>query len=196
MSTARLITTFTVTGILSTLFACSDTAAPLGTHDLFINDTAGQDVYSPPPPMVDSGSDGAYATGPVTSPCSSCSCDPTKNYCFAGASSSTVVYDSGSVTETGPDEAGGENDSGGDARAALPLGIFAQPDAAMDAGPPPPPCSMLAAGSTTPGCTSLPAACSANPTCACLLMALQPLYDSCYLVCTPSPGYIEVYCGG
>jgi hypothetical protein len=191
MWTARRITTLIVVAILGTTFACSDSAAPLGIGDTVTNDTAGMDVYAPPlPQQQDSGSDGEAAYLPTVDPCAGCTCDPTQSYCFAGSSSAGIVaYDSGIA-------AGDGATSSGDARAALPLGGFGEPDGAVDAGPPPPPCATLAVGSTPLGCTPLPAACATTPTCACVLAALQPQFSSCYLVCTPSPGHIEVYCGG
>lgn len=192
MRTARLFTTFIVAGTLGMFFACGDSAEPLGSGEIVINDTAGQDVNSPPAAQaVDSGSDAADANGPTVSACGSCSCDQTKNYCFSGPSgSTTLAYDSGAVTDSGSDS------SDGNPHGALPLGAFGEPDGAADTGPPPPPCAVLAARSTQPGCTPLPPPCTAAPTCACLLKNLQPEYPSCYLVCTPSPGYFEVYCGG
>jgi len=194
MWTARLITTFTVAGALGALFACSDSAKPLGTSDTFTNDTAGQDVYSPPVPQpMDSGTDGADAYGPAAVACASCSCDPTKNYCFTGPNSVSIdggAYGDSAVVVNG----GGDSGSDGAVKAAVPLGAFGEPDGAADAGPPPPPCPMVAEGSM--GCIPLPATCASQPTCACLLTALQAHYPSCYLVCTPSPGFLEVYCGG
>lgn len=51
MRTARLVTAFIVSGALCTFFACSDSAKPLGVGDMVVNDTLGQDVYSPPCPL-------------------------------------------------------------------------------------------------------------------------------------------------
>jgi hypothetical protein len=169
MRAAKRITAVVLAAWMGVALACSDAAKPLGTGDKFINDTAGQDAYSPPPPVpTDSGSDTGYAP----STCASCSCDPSKNYCFSGGSRKT--------TESIPVHilaAGFGEDGGADA----------------DAAPPPPPCPVLAAGSTSDGCIPLPATCATMATCACLLAALQPSY-ACYLECSPSPGYLEVYC--
>jgi hypothetical protein len=54
-------------------------------------------------------------------------------------------------------------------------------------------CSL--ADTTTPavGCNPLPAACKANPTCACVLDAVQPPLP-CYPECTSDNGYIDVFC--
>jgi hypothetical protein len=176
MRAAARITAFVVVAGIGAAIACSDAAKPLGTGDKFINDTLGEDAYSPPPPQCapDTGSYEAAAEGggyaPALNTCSSCSCDPTKNYCFSGGVLRTAVR---------PFPAG----SGG----------FGEPDGAAMAGPPPAPCKILDAGTLTTGCVPLPAACKATPTCDCLLAALQGYY-SCYLVCTPTPGYLEVYC--
>jgi hypothetical protein len=170
---ARIITMLVVSAVGATV-ACSDSAKPLGTGDKVIDDTAGQDAYSPtpPPPPADGGGyeagDGGYA--PALSTCGGCSCDPTKNYCFSGGVMKAVM--------------------------PFPNGVFGQPEGGPDAsGPPPAPCPVLPAGTLGNGCVPLPAACAAAPTCDCLLDALQPSYK-CYLVCTPSPGFLEVYCPG
>jgi hypothetical protein len=199
MRTARLMTTtFTVAGALGALFACSDSARPLGTMDIVVNDTAGEDASSPAPqaPSTDSGQyspNGGY--GPTVIACAACSCDPTQSYCFSGGASAT---DGGGVAENGDGGEDGGVDGGDSAhRPAVPLGgAFGEPDGAADAGPPPPPCPMLAAGSAEPGCIPLPTSCAMNPTCSCVLSALQPQYLSCYLDCTPTPGFLSVYCGG
>jgi hypothetical protein len=188
MRTARLVTTFTVAGALGAFFACSDSAKPLGTSDKFIDDTAGQDVSAPPPPgPTDSGGDGADGYGPTVIACAGCSCDPAKDYCFSGGSGSGTVGEGGS----GADDA---SDGASTHRPAVPLGGFGEPDGAAEAGPPPPPCPVVAAGAI--GCIPLPTACAATPTCPCLLDALQMQYPACYLVCTPTPGFLSVYCGG
>jgi hypothetical protein len=197
MRTARLITTFTVAGALSMFFACSDSAQPLGIGDMVVNDTAGQDASSPPtPPPTDSGIYSYDSSGPAVVACASCTCDPTKNYCYSG--SSMVSTTEAGVGTDGSDEdgSGGDGSVHGLVRSAVPLGAFGEPDGAADAGPPPPPCPLLAARSTGPGCIPLPATCATNATCDCLLATLQHLYPTCYLVCTPTPGFLEVYCGG
>ncbi len=190
MRTARLITIFVVAGTLGTFFACSDTAKPLGTMDIVIDDTAGQDTGAAQPPP-DSGEDSADGYGPAVVACAACSCDPTMNYCFSGGA---IATDNGGGVV--PDS----SDTGDGDTPHLPVvqlaGGFGEPDGAADAGPPPPPCPVLPAGSAQPGCIPLPASCAANPTCACVLGALQPQYTSCYLVCTPTPGFLSVYCGG
>jgi hypothetical protein len=56
-----------------------------------------------------------------------------------------------------------------------------------------PACMMVAGPAIGVGCNALPAACAANPTCACVIDAIQPQFN-CYLVCTPDPGYFLVYC--
>jgi hypothetical protein len=172
MRAARRITGLVLAASMGMALACSDSAQPLGTGDKFINDTAGQDAYSASVPVTsDAGSD-ADAYGPALNTCASCSCDPTRNYCFSGgtprALSSVPVH--------------------------ILSGGFGEPDGAAQANiPPPPPCPILDAGTMSNGCTPLPQACEATPTCACVLNALQPLYV-CYLVCSPSPGFLEVYC--
>jgi hypothetical protein len=186
MRTARLITTFTVAGALSMFFACSDSAKLLGTSDKVVDDTLGQDSSSPPPPgPTDGGGDGADGYGPTMILCASCACDPTKNYCFSGGSGSAL-------TEGGSDDSGSDGDTSH--RPAFPFSGFGEPDGAAEAGPPPPPCPVVAAGQL--GCIPLPTACAANATCPCLLDALQAQYPTCYLVCTPTPGFLSVYCGG
>jgi hypothetical protein len=172
MRAAGRITLSLVVAALGAAIACSDAAKPLGSGDTLTNDTAGEDAYSPPIPQPpsDGGEGGATDSGyaPALGTCSSCSCDPTKNYCFSGG---TPLMATRVFPLSGPG--------------------FGEPT--PDAGPPPPPCTLLPAGSVANGCTPLPAACAAAPSCTCLLGALQPLY-SCYLVCTPTPGYLEVYC--
>jgi hypothetical protein len=187
MRTARLITIFTVAGALATFFACSDSAKPLGTSDKFIDDTAGQDVSAPPAPEpTDSSAYGADGYGPTIIACASCSCDPTKNYCFSGGM--------GTAAAGGDAAADGATDGASAHRPAFPLGGgFGEPDGAAEAGPPPPPCPMVAAGQL--GCIPLPAACTATPTCSCLLGALQAQFPTCVLVCTPTPGFLSLYCG-
>jgi hypothetical protein len=56
-------------------------------------------------------------------------------------------------------------------------------------------CSMVGGGSAgvVNGCNALPSACTANPTCACVLDAIQTQF-ACYLVCSPDDGYLLVYC--
>lgn len=61
------------------------------------------------------------------------------------------------------------------------------PDAAPAA------CVIVDAGAVEPGCNTLPPACAAKPTCECVIAAIQPSF-TCYLVCTPDPGYLLVYC--
>jgi hypothetical protein len=179
---ARIAAFLVVSGIGAAI-ACGDSAKPLGSGDKFYNDTAGEDVYSPPlpPPPSDGGEGGdayVYDSGdgntyaPALDTCSACSCDPSKNYCMSGG-----------VLKADRPFPGGSG------------GGFGEPDGAAEAGPPPPPCKILDAGSLGNGCIPLPSACKANPTCTCLLDALQPYYK-CYLVCTPTPGYLEVYCPG
>jgi hypothetical protein len=180
MRAAKRVTTLVVVAsTLGAAWACSDSAQPLGSGNKFINDTMGQDVYTPPqpaPPPADAnsdadGNDSGYA--PVLSECASCSCDPAKNYCMSGG---VRTADKKASRVSYPYGAGGG---------------FGEPDGAK--GPPPPPCPILDAGATGNGCIPLPAACAATPTCECLVVALQPLY-SCYLNCSPTPGFLEVYC--
>ncbi len=56
-----------------------------------------------------------------------------------------------------------------------------------------PACAMVTGSTVEDGCNSLPAACAANPTCDCVLTAVQPQFQ-CYLVCSPDNGYLLVYC--
>jgi hypothetical protein len=189
MRTARLIATFIVAGTLCTFFACSDTAKPLGTGDMFINDTAGQDVFSQPVPTLDSGADSADAYGSSMNACAACSCDPTKNYCYSGGSTASAPDGATAAADTGTNG----DSAGAHFPLAIPLGGFGEPDGAAEAGPPLPACPMVAAGSL--GCTPLPSACTASPSCTCLLGALQGQYSTCDLNCTPTPGF-DVYCGG
>jgi hypothetical protein len=174
--TKKRVTTLVLAGIvlasIGAAWACSDSAAPLGSGNKVINDTTGMDAYqtSPPPPPATDGAtayDSAYH--PALDTCGSCSCDPTKNYCMSGG-----------VRR--------------DARISYPYsgGGFGEPDSAPS-GPPPAPCKVLDAGAVTNGCIPLPPACEKNPTCNCLVVALQPLYG-CYLDCSPTPGFLEVYC--
>lgn len=171
-ATRARVTTFVVALGVGAVVACSDSAQPIGHGDKVINDTKGQPVSPPLPPPYNPG-EGGYDAGeggyaPALNTCGGCSCDPATNYCF----------------------------SGGVAKAVLPApeGLFGVPDAG-DAGPPPPPCPILKAGELGNGCAPLPASCTGSPTCDCLLAALQPSYK-CYLVCTPTPGFLEVYCPG
>jgi hypothetical protein len=171
--TARKVTTLAiVVSCLGAVWACSDSAAPLGSGDKLVNDTAGMDANSqppPPPPPGDGAADGAdgYGYAPALNTCGSCSCDPTKNYCMSGG---TRVK----------------------GRTSYPYGGFGEPDGAPT-GPPPAPCKVLDAGAQGNGCIPLPAACATTPTCDCLVNTLQPMY-ACYLVCSPTPGFLEVYC--
>jgi hypothetical protein len=190
MRTARLIATLIVAGTLCTFVACSDTAKPLGTGDMFTNDTLGQDVSSPPVPTLDSGAYNADAYGSSMNACVACSCDPTKNYCFSGGGSTASAPDGAT---TAADTGDNGDSAGAHFPLAIPLGGFGEPDGAAEAGPPLPACPIVAAGSL--GCSPLPAACTASPSCACLLSALQSQHSTCYLDCTPTPGF-DVYCGG
>jgi len=54
-------------------------------------------------------------------------------------------------------------------------------------------CPMAAAGAISIGCNPLPASCAANPTCACILDAVQPP-ATCYPECTTGNGYFDVFC--
>jgi hypothetical protein len=184
MRVSRRITASIVASCLGAAIACSDSAQPLGSGDKFINDTAGMDVYSSPPPPPPPGdaaaeayADTGYGYAPALDTCSSCWCDPTKNYCMSGGTQKTK-------------------------RVSYPFGGgFGEPDGAT--GPPPAPCKVVDAGAATDqadwkppagnGCISLPPACAKTPTCDCLVDTLQPYY-SCYLVCSPTPGFLEVYC--
>jgi hypothetical protein len=56
-----------------------------------------------------------------------------------------------------------------------------------------PACVMIDASTVGIGCNPLPAQCGPNPQCDCVINAIQPQF-SCYLVCTPDPGYLLVYC--
>ena len=55
-----------------------------------------------------------------------------------------------------------------------------------------PACTLADPGGTQPGCYAVPAACTATPTCACVLNALQPRL-ACYLVCAAGDP-MRVYC--
>ena len=176
---ARVLTVI-IASSLGAAIACSDTAKPLGKGDKFINDTTGQDAASQPPPPPPPPTDAPYDTGsdgymymPQLGTCASCSCDPAKNYCFSGG---TIKAAHRIFAGMGPIFGENEGGEGG-------------------GGPPPPPCKILDAGTLTDGCIPLPPACAATPTCPCLVKALQPYY-SCYLNCSPTPGYLEVYCPG
>jgi hypothetical protein len=170
MRTAERVATLAVVAVgLGAAWACSDSAQPLGSGDKFVNDTLGMDANSQPPPSPpsDATTDGnGDGYGGLVNTCGDCTCDPTKNYCMSG----------GSRIE---------------GRTSYTYGSFGEPDA--EAGPPPAPCKILDAGATTNGCIPLPAACATNATCDCLVDTLQPYY-SCYLVCSPTPGFLEVYC--
>jgi hypothetical protein len=171
---AAQIAAFAVVAGIGAAIACSDAAKPLGTGDKFVNETDGEDTYVPPQPTPPSGDGGTTYEGgedgyaPALNTCASCSCDPAKNYCFSGGVLREVKPFPGS--------------SG-----------FGEPDGAATSGPPAAPCKILDAGTLGNGCIPLPAACKTTPTCDCVLAALQSYY-SCYLVCTPTPGYLEVYC--
>jgi hypothetical protein len=171
------IATFVVVAAIGAAIACSDSAKPLGSGDKVINDTMGQDASQPqpPPPPADAGDvmtyyDSSDGYAPALSTCGGCSCDPSKNYCMSGGVLKAI--------QPFPNSAG-----------------FGESDGAAEAGPPPAPCKVLDAGALGNGCIPLPTACKTTPTCDCLLAALQPYYK-CYLVCTPTPGYLEVYCPG
>ncbi len=62
---------------------------------------------------------------------------------------------------------------------------------AGDAGPAI--CPTASSASPAVGCNTLPAACAAKPTCACIIDALQPLYR-CYLNCADNGSEWLVYC--
>jgi hypothetical protein len=183
MRVSRRITASIVAASLGAAFACSDAAQPLGSGNKFINDTMGMDAYSqppPPPPSDASGdaeTDGGDGYKPALNTCASCSCDPSKNYCMSGGTQKTK-------------------------RVSFPFGGFGEPDGASS-GPPPAPCKVVDAGAAKSGgawsppagngCIPLPPACVKTPTCECLVDALQPFF-TCYLVCSPTPGFLEVYC--
>src|SRR5580658_5087418 len=65
MRAPRRISTFVLAASIGTVLACSDSAQPLGTGDLFINDTAGQDAASLPPPVSTDASSDADAYAPL-----------------------------------------------------------------------------------------------------------------------------------
>lgn len=131
--------------------------------------------------------------------CGTCSCDPTTSYCYsAGSNAGAAIPDAGggTPTDTGaPADTDAMADAGdnGDAAHFPQFAGFGEPDGAAEAGPPLPACTAVAAGSL--GCTPLPAACTASPTCGCLLTALQAQHTTCYLNCTTGKGF-DVYCGG
>ena len=66
--------------------------------------------------------------------------------------------------------------------------------AGTDAGDAGPSVCPTASGATaTIGCNTVPAACAAKPTCACIIDTLQPLYR-CYLNCADDGSKFIVYC--
>jgi hypothetical protein len=71
-----------------------------------------------------------------------------------------------------------------------PRGALASSAPAGDAALPA--CTPADPGGTQPGCYAVPAACTASPTCECILTALQPRL-ACYLVCEPGDP-VRVYC--
>jgi hypothetical protein len=64
-------------------------------------------------------------------------------------------------------------------------------DAGPDAGPGP--CSVNPGPTPAIGCNALPAACTATPSCGCILSVLQPQYR-CYLNCRTDGSGFLVYC--
>ena len=56
-----------------------------------------------------------------------------------------------------------------------------------------PACSVSTSSPPQVGCNALPAVCSADPTCACIIDTLQPLY-ACYLNCQDTQDGFLVYC--
>jgi hypothetical protein len=63
---------------------------------------------------------------------------------------------------------------------------------ALDAAPPPV-CTTASGSPPQVGCNTVPAACAAKPTCACIIDTLQPLYR-CYLNCRDDGDQKLVYC--
>src|SRR5580698_5074355 len=124
---ARPITALVVAASVGAAIACSDSAQPLGKGDTVVNDTAGQDAFSPPPPVsTDGGSDADAYAAPV-SPCATCTCDSAKNYCFAGGTLKAQTLVPSRILASGS----------------------AEPDGAAEANAPPlPACPVLAAGAT------------------------------------------------
>jgi hypothetical protein len=54
-------------------------------------------------------------------------------------------------------------------------------------------CALAKTPTPAVGCNALPAACAANPTCACILDAVQPPLG-CYPECTTGGGFFDVFC--
>ena len=54
-------------------------------------------------------------------------------------------------------------------------------------------CGLAKTTAPAVGCNALPAACAANPTCACILDAVQPPLP-CYPECTTGGGFFDVFC--
>jgi hypothetical protein len=71
----------------------------------------------------------------------------------------------------------------------------ASPRAPADAGADAAPGVCATASGSPPqvGCNAIPAACTATPTCACIIDVLQPLYR-CYLNCSTNGDGMLVYC--
>ncbi len=54
-------------------------------------------------------------------------------------------------------------------------------------------CAVAPASMPSVGCNPLPAACTANPSCGCILDNVQ-LPSGCYAQCSNSAGYYDLYC--
>jgi hypothetical protein len=164
------------TGAVVAFFACSDSGPPTGSGNTLIDDShhSGDEL----PPAMDPSpadalpemlypSDAVAEYAPALDTCAACTCDPATNFCFAGGMHARSPFASMDASDEG-----GE---GGDAAAATPA------------------CPLVSGSTVQVGCNALPPACAASPTCACVLDAIQPQF-SCYLVCSPDPGYFRVYC--
>jgi hypothetical protein len=174
VSARTLMIAMGASGALIALLACGDSTPPRGSGDTLIDDSHHSGDELPPPPdpnpsdafpETSAPADGPAEYAPALNTCSSCSCNPATAFCFSGGVAKAIVID---AVEGGTE--------GGAADAAQPA------------------CPIVTDAATPQtGCNPLPAACAAKPTCACVIAAIQPQF-ACYLVCSPDPGFLQVYC--
>jgi hypothetical protein len=186
MTTARSTrtnrTTFALAAVLGacvvagSLNACADTKSAGSSGNVVVDDTREQPRPPPnPDPPIDANIPdaplydalGNYA--PLTA-CNGCTCSGDTHFCFGGGTPRGLA---------GPGDGGTDEPT----------------DASVDAGDGGLPLCPVPSNPATVqvGCNALPAACAADPTCACVLTAIQPAFR-CYLVCQNTSGLPQVYC--
>jgi hypothetical protein len=166
-----------VTAVVFGVAACNDAPGPpSGPGNVLVNDTNEPDAVVPqPPPPADAGMDAYADTGP---------------YGTGGGYQEGGLASMGYLDVQSPQAACSSCKCSNKYAFCLENGASSSVTAAPNAGGF---CAYAPASTLEVGCNPFPAACAANPTCECLLDALQPPLP-CYPECTTALGYFDVFC--